>query len=192
MSQQKRPRRRVLIALSVCLGALGGCRHADDASLEQTARAHCEAEGKRFVPQGSTAGVANQGTGHCVGPGQPGYSYLDPHGPLQRGAVSGRKQRVQDYFAVRPDCTNVGFPVTVLKKRPVHGTVRIANGEVFPNYPADNPRHACNVKKIPAVQIFYTSLNGYTGPDVFDVTTVYPDGGIRKDTIKIDVIARSQ
>ena len=171
-------------ALVVCLWMVEACAPTNVAMMEQTARAHCQSEGKQFVLQSSSTGLATDTiSGVCVAAGDSRYQ------PNVRGAISGREQQVSFYLAVNPDCSSLGIPVVVVKRSPAHGSVRMAQGDTFPGYAADNPRHVCDSKKVPAILVFYTSEKGYVGPDEFDISALYANGETSADTLQINVIA---
>jgi hypothetical protein len=103
-----------------------------------------------------------------------------------RSAISGQEQEVWFYLAANRDCSSRGVPVV---KRPAsHGVVRITNDDAVPVYGAYNPQQTCGSKMIPAIFVLYTSRNGYSGPDEFDIATTFPGGEVQSNTVKVNVI----
>jgi hypothetical protein len=163
--------------------------------MRATAVAHCESEGKQFVTTNTLTGLTTKSddattlavTGQCVGPGDPGYEPSLPHAPLARGAVSGTEQHVEFFYGVHPDCTDMGYPVVRIAIAPAHGSVRIENGTDYTNFPASNQRYSCNLKKSLGTLVYYTSEKGYTGPDTFDISIIFPDGTTRVNRYNMTV-----
>ena len=54
---------------------------------------------------------------------------------------------------------------------------------VFPNFPEQNPRRACNRRRVPGVQVIYVSQRGYVGSDNVVIEVFFPAGrGVRVHT----------
>jgi hypothetical protein len=99
-----------------------------------------------------------------------------PAAPQVRGAASGVAQKFNAYYAVTPECTSAG-PMTVkVVKAPEHGSLKIEDGEGYPNYDKDNVRFACNKVKVPVTQLVYTSNPNYVGQDTITLDAWGPGG----------------
>ena len=106
---------------------------------------------------------------------------------INRGARSGAKQLIDAFHSTNPDCTNMGYPSVSVSVPPSHGTVEVEHGDLFPNFPKDNPRSACNSQKVEAVKVFYTSNPDFSGQDSVETSTVFASGALQKHRITIEV-----
>jgi hypothetical protein len=70
---------------------------------------------------------------------------------------------------------------------PNHGQVSISDEPFFLSFPPENPRSACNTRKLPGHQAFYTAATGFTGRDRVVLQGTSPDGHVRRITVDIDV-----
>ena len=104
-----------------------------------------------------------------------------------KGASSGEKQKMGYFIGLNPDCTATGVPKVTFVTPPSHGTMTAEQGEDYPGYPTDNPRSACNRRKVPAVLLYYQSAPGYTGNDAAVVEVVFPAGSLQHQTYEITV-----
>jgi hypothetical protein len=125
--------------------------------------------------------VAAQATGQgvVVKPGTPGVAL--------RGAESGQKQKIWSYVEITPDCVQTGEIKLKTTTPPTNGTITIEDGEDFPNFPKENVRSACNVKKVPAKIVYYTSNAGFTGTDLFTIQMISGMGVLRDDRYSVTV-----
>jgi hypothetical protein len=89
----------------------------------------------------------------------------------------GKARQVGFFTALNPDCTGAGDIDARVTKEPHNGTVQVEPGAGFTNYPQTNPRNACNTKQVQGMRITYTSKEGYTGKDAFEVEFLAPMGG---------------
>jgi hypothetical protein len=108
--------------------------------------------------------------------------------PIVRGVDSGTRQVVDDYYSVRPDCGNLGYPEVNVLKTPGHGTAAVEKGEVYPNFSKDNVRYECNKNKVASTQVFYESYAGFHGRDSFTVQVRFVNSSLRLITYNIDVL----
>jgi hypothetical protein len=92
-------------------------------------------------------------------------------------------------YTVNPDCSTMGDAHITITKKPINGDVDFQKTEVFPAFKQDNVRFACDTKKVPAVEYFYTSRPDFAGSDSFTIEVLYPNGELR--TIRINVTVRS-
>jgi hypothetical protein len=93
-----------------------------------------------------------------------------------KAVASGMPLQLYHAYATNPDCTSAGTVVVRVAQPPAHGRVSIQHTGVFPNFPASNPRSACNRRRVPGVQVIYTSQRGYTGPDLVVLQALFPAG----------------
>jgi hypothetical protein len=105
----------------------------------------------------------------------------------ERGALSGREQQVGYWYSVAPDCTTRGYAEIRVLTPPSHGSVRVAKGEDFPEFPKDNVRNECNKRKTPVMYIYYQSTPGFTGTDSATVQILFPGGNVRTVTYRVNV-----
>ncbi len=94
-----------------------------------------------------------------------------------RGALSGTKQSIGQFYNVNPDCTSGGYPTLKVAVPPLHGQIFIEQGTAFSDYPKDNIRAACNGKSVPASIISYLSQPGYVGSDQVEFERIGVSGG---------------
>lgn len=104
-----------------------------------------------------------------------------------KNAVPGQKVRIWYALSIERDCSTAGAMVTQILEVPEHGLAVVENGKEFPNFPAGNPRSACNTRRVPASEVYYTAKADFTGRDSFVMRNSTPDGHIRKITVYIDV-----
>ena len=95
---------------------------------------------------------------------------------LVRGAESGKKQKIYFTTFLNPDCSHIPGGLVKEAPAPAHGHFTTEPGEDFPVYQKENIRSACNGKKMPVFDFFYTSEPGFTGSDSFGVDVVGPTG----------------
>lgn len=86
-------------------------------------------------------------------------------GPKVRGALSGAKQQIAEFYFVNPDCTSGGYPTLKVAKQPQHGQISIEQGTAYAEFTRDKAFAACNGKKVPATLVYYTSEPGFVGSD---------------------------
>jgi hypothetical protein len=97
--------------------------------------------------------------------------------------VSGKPLIVYWTAATNPDCTSAGNVEIRVTEGPEHGRLTIRRAGVFPNFPESNPRSACNRRRVPGVEVIYTSQRGYVGSDNIVLEAFFPQGrGVRVRT----------
>jgi hypothetical protein len=109
--------------------------------------------------------------------------------PIERAAISGKAQRISSYYSLNPDCAPRGDVEIRVTVAPSHGTTRIETGNDYPNYDRNNARYECDKQTVPVRSLYYTSAQGYTGPDTVTLQALYPDGTTYTYTFNIDVWA---
>jgi len=80
-----------------------------------------------------------------------------------------------------PDAT-----LTILEQ-PAHGAAVVKDEPYYVAFPPANPRSACNDRKVPGHQAFYTAAAGYTGHDRMVLQGSSPDGAVRRIAVDITV-----
>ena len=104
-----------------------------------------------------------------------------------KAALPGQEIRVWAAQMLEPDCTAHGSMDMKVIEPPKHGTARVSDDEFFANYPIGNVRYACNKKKTPGKQVFYTAAADFHGHDKMVVQNSTSEGRIRKIDVDIDV-----
>lgn len=107
--------------------------------------------------------------------------------PGVRGAISGERRQILEFYFVNPDCSSSGTPVIKVAKPPQHGKVEIVEGTAFADFAKTSNFAACNAKKVTATLVFYTSEPGYLGDDeiALDRIGVLGAYGYHTYTIKV-------
>lgn len=82
---------------------------------------------------------------------------------------TGKKRLVGFYYHLNTDCSVAGDIDARVIKQPENGTLEVAAGTGFSNFPENNQRHACNMKASPGMRVTYVSNDGFVGNDAFDV-----------------------
>lgn len=128
-----------------------------------------------------------------------GHSYLvtiapvsRPHGliktDLSKATVGTSPIRLWANSAINPDCSaqTPGATLTMVTP-PGHGAVKISDEPFYMSFPPANPRSACNSRKVPGHQAFYTAAAGFTGHDHVVLQGTNPDGHVRRISVDIEV-----
>jgi hypothetical protein len=107
---------------------------------------------------------------------------------ISKAALGSSEIRLWANAAIDPDCTEhpPGATLAILKP-PAHGTARIANGPMYMAFPPNNPRSACNDRKVPGHEALYAANPGFTGRDRVVLQGSGPEGRVREITVDIDV-----
>jgi hypothetical protein len=113
-----------------------------------------------------------------------GYEKLS----VAKAVVGSTPIRVWANTAIDPDCSAhvPGAALTILQP-PSHGTAVVKDEPYFAAFPPANPRSACNNRKVPGHQAFYTAASGYTGHDRMVLQGSSPDGAVRRIAVDITV-----
>ena len=107
----------------------------------------------------------------------------------RKEVISGWLQKIDPWYATKPDCTAAGYPEVRVVTPPAHGTITSEKGEAFPNFPDGNVRKACNKHPVPATWISYESHPGFAGSDSLAVDIVFPSGRSRRVKYDVEVLA---
>jgi hypothetical protein len=102
-------------------------------------------------------------------------------------ALAGKPLKVDTQYSLNPDCTSIGTTTIRTIEPPRHGTVEVREASDFPFFKPENTRSQCNSRRVPVSQIIYTPAPGYSGPDSFRMEVIYPSGGGRDISYKIEV-----
>jgi hypothetical protein len=106
---------------------------------------------------------------------------------LSKGAVSGQKQKLAQFYSITPDCSLNYKPVVRILKQPSNGAISVEETMDFPNFPKDNIRAICNARRVPVIDVYYTSSPRYLGVDAIAFDEIDSMGNLRKFDMKIDV-----
>ena len=107
---------------------------------------------------------------------------------VSKATVGGNPIRLWYNTAIDPDCSMQapGATLSILTP-PSHGAATISAEPFFATFPPENPRSACNQRKVPGHQAFYTAVAGFTGHDQLVLRGTSPDGRVRQISVDIDV-----
>lgn len=106
---------------------------------------------------------------------------------VSRAVLPGAQATVWSATLLNPDCSPEGMLNAKIIEAPQHGQASLADGQIYPNFAAPNPRVICDAHKVPGKQAFYTSDAGYTGHDRFVIEAATSDGRMRDIIVDIDV-----
>jgi hypothetical protein len=115
-----------------------------------------------------------------------------PHGfekvKVSKATVGGAPIRLWYNTAIDPDCSPHAPGATLMiLTPPAHGAATVSDEPFFAAFPPENPRSACNQRKVPGHQAFYTAAAGFTGHDQLVLQGTSPDGRVRRISVDIDV-----
>lgn len=105
-----------------------------------------------------------------------------------KAVASGRPLMLYHYYSTNPDCTSAGEVVMRVAQGPEHGRVSVRRAGIFPNFPVNNVRSACNRRRVPGVEAVYVSQRGYLGPDLVVLEVLSPSGRSLHVTVSIHVM----
>lgn len=102
-------------------------------------------------------------------PGHDAVAQSLPPANLSPVVPSGAKRQLAFVAVLNPDCSSAGEIEVRVVRPPKNGTVEIENGFGYPNYNEKNQRYSCNARLVQGVRISYSSAEGFTGKDHFDL-----------------------
>ena len=102
-------------------------------------------------------------------------------------AVSGKPVMLNFVYNTAPDCTNHGYAEVRIISQPQNGRVSVTRTTGFPTFPASNIRHVCNSRRVPGVEVRYTSRAGFLGTDYVSVESISPQGSSFSRSYAINV-----
>lgn len=107
---------------------------------------------------------------------------------IEKAAIGSTPIRVWANTAIDPDCSEhqPGATLTVLEQ-PAHGVATVKDEAYYAAFPPANPRSACNDRKVPGHQAYYTAATGYAGHDRLVLQGSSPDGAVRRITVDVTV-----
>jgi hypothetical protein len=107
---------------------------------------------------------------------------------VAKAAIGSTPIRIWANTAIDPDCSvhSPGATLTILEE-PKHGAAVVKDEPYFAAFPPVNPRSACNNRKVPGNQAFYTAAPGFKGRDRMVLQGSSPDGSVRQVTVDITV-----
>lgn len=115
----------------------------------------------------------------------PAKGYGDMH--IAKAAVSGERIRLWAATLVNPDCTAAGTMTTEILSPPRHGDAMLSDDPFYPSFLQPNPRAACDARKVPGKQLFYTAAAGFHGHDKIVFRNATSEGRVRRVIVDIDV-----
>jgi hypothetical protein len=106
---------------------------------------------------------------------------------IEKTVPAGESLKSIGFSSINPDCSSGGYPNVRIVTKPSNGELNVAKGDMFPSYPKNNPRSACNAKKVAATMLDYQPKAGFTGKDSFAVQVIFPSGKEEKFNYAITV-----
>jgi len=107
---------------------------------------------------------------------------------VSKAAVGSSQIVIWGGAAIDPDCSpHPGSTLTVVTP-PAHGEVKVVEEPIYVDFPAGNPRSACNSKKVPGRHVYYTASPGYSGHDRVVLEGSAEDGSVRHVTVDVKVL----
>ena len=94
---------------------------------------------------------------------------------------------IWDGASIDPDCTeHPGYTLNVVEP-PAHGEVKVVAEPIYIAFPVNNPRAACNSRKVPGRRAYYAASPGFSGHDRVVLEGATEDGTMRHVTIDVNV-----
>ena len=90
--------------------------------------------------------------------------------------ASGARIKIAFIAAINPDCTTIDGMIVRAVDKPANGTVELVQNADFPIFTRNNPRSACNTRRVSGTTVFYRSRSGFTGEDTFSYDWFTPAG----------------
>lgn len=118
--------------------------------------------------------------------------FLEPPGGVTRNAetvavAKGQAAKIDWFYSLNLDCTELPGVSGRLVTRPAHGTVAIEHKQGYPNFAPDNPHSHCNEQLVPAWVVTYTPAAGFVGQDGFSYDEVFANSPQVQMDITVDV-----
>ncbi|QPC91861.1 hypothetical protein [Mesorhizobium sp. INR15] len=105
----------------------------------------------------------------------------------EKTALSGQEIYIFLDTNLNPDCTSAGMDDVKAISGPNHGSIRIVDGKVYPNYPKGSDRYKCNSQSDDGIQAFYKSAPGFKGQDQVSLSIHTFTGNARDVVVTINV-----
>ncbi len=106
---------------------------------------------------------------------------------LKITAVAGQEIQVRRAYAMALDCTLLEPNRIAVLDAPKGGDLVEKPLEGFPGFPRDNPRAACNTKKVTTTYAIYKAREDFRGTDRFRFAIVYYDGTASHFNVEVTV-----
>ena len=106
---------------------------------------------------------------------------------LTRAVATGQKLRLEFFYVIQPDCSSVGLTTVRILEKPQHGTLTVENGQGFTNFPKENQRYECNMRKSDGTLVFYEPEAEFTGKDSITLDVIFPLGQSSKRHYSVEV-----
>jgi hypothetical protein len=106
---------------------------------------------------------------------------------IPRVVASGQKLRLEFLYSIQPDCSSAGQTTVRILEKPQHGAVTVENGQGFTNFPKDNQRYECNMRKSDGILVFYDPEPEFSGKDSVTLDVIFPLGQSSTRHYSIDV-----
>ncbi|WP_143748289.1 hypothetical protein [Mesorhizobium carmichaelinearum] len=118
-----------------------------------------------------------------------GYAMAGSSRPVtyEKTALSGQEIYIFQDANLNPDCTSAGLDEVQATSGPSHGSIRIVDGKVYPNFPKNSDRYKCNQQSDDGVQAFYKSAPGFKGQDQVSLSIHTFTGNARNVLVNITV-----
>lgn len=88
---------------------------------------------------------------------------------------------------INEDLRGHGPTIVHILEQPQHGTVRVENGQAFTNFPKENQRYDCNMRKSEGTLVFYEPESEFAGKDSILLDVIFPAGQSSKRHYSIEV-----
>jgi hypothetical protein len=82
-----------------------------------------------------------------------------------RTLASGGRQRIDFLPSLNPDCTAAGYVTVRIITPPAHDELTTERGVDYTNYPKENQRYQCSLRRSLLINVYYKSTPGYFGAD---------------------------
>jgi hypothetical protein len=106
---------------------------------------------------------------------------------MERYGIGGKKLTLGAYYALKLDCTPIGWQEANISKSPENGEAKLVEATTVINYSAPNPRVKCNGKSTKATVLEYIPKKGFIGNDSIEVETINEGGQRNTFTYNITV-----
>ena len=104
-----------------------------------------------------------------------------------RFAISGKKTRLGQYYAVKLNCQPEDWNEVSISKQPEHGKATLRDETTVMSYGKANVRSSCNGKSIKSKTLEYVPLQDYKGADEIVVEAINSAGQQVINTYKMTV-----
>ncbi|AWN46094.1 hypothetical protein DK419_07040 [Methylobacterium terrae] len=99
---------------------------------------------------------------------------------VEKVVKPGQTQKIGWFVSLDPTCRSVGPWAVNMIEPPGKGQVMVEQGSEYPGFSPNNPRSACNKRKVPATRILYSAPPGGPDDDQFIIEIVDPLGNAQR------------